>query len=504
MIAHAAAAGWQWGRDIIFTYGPLGYLRYPIFDDALLVPALAWNALLVAVLIAGILALLRPVPTVGAIAIYVVIVIAASGMTGRGVLVMLPLLAALLYFREPGIAPRAVPMLLVVASGVYANVYVASLPFAVFACVLMDASRFARRRWPLFVPLLATSVAGAFAVAGQDVRALPDFIRSAIELTRGYADAMGIEGSIVEVRLFVVMAGVAAVLVWRLVDRALLEQRDARRCAAVDRRGRRVRLRRLEERLRAPRHAAQRRRVGLACDDARRVCRGALEAPRGPPPRRPRCWQPRPCRAVRRSSRRMARSRMLFVADQAVAALYQAPLRALGQAAHVVVEPRRWIDAERRSAQAAYARIRAVSPPLVTRGSVDLIGHEQGILLARGLDYRPLPVFQGYGAYTRWLIERNRERLRSALAPDTIFASTATIDDHYPMLDTQTSIVESFSTATSRTRSSAVMCGCAGAPTRSIRRSACARSTMPRSASRLPCRVGTACCCSRSACGRRW
>jgi len=33
VVAHAAQAGWQWGRDIVFTYGPLGYLAFASFSD---------------------------------------------------------------------------------------------------------------------------------------------------------------------------------------------------------------------------------------------------------------------------------------------------------------------------------------------------------------------------------------------------------------------------------------------------------------------------------------
>ncbi len=54
VINHAAAAGWQWGRDIAFTYGPLGYIRHPIFDERLLGSVLLWNGFLLVAVVAGV------------------------------------------------------------------------------------------------------------------------------------------------------------------------------------------------------------------------------------------------------------------------------------------------------------------------------------------------------------------------------------------------------------------------------------------------------------------
>ena len=71
----------------------------------------------------------------------------------------------------------------------------------------------------------------------------------------------------------------------------------------------------------------------------------------------------------------------------------------------------------------------------VGQATIDMLGYEQGTLLLNGLNYIPRPVFQGYSAYTKSLIERNREFYRSGRAPSYVLVKYQTIDNRYPALD---------------------------------------------------------------------
>jgi hypothetical protein len=83
----------------------------------------------------------------------------------------------------------------------------------------------------------------------------------------------------------------------------------------------------------------------------------------------------------------------------------------------------------------ARQRIRDESPlPLVT-GTVDIYSHAIAAVLARDMDYRPRPVIQSYSAYTPWLASLNARRLRSPQAPDSILFHPSTIDLRYWSLD---------------------------------------------------------------------
>ncbi|MEP6685844.1 MAG: hypothetical protein ABJB22_03630 [Verrucomicrobiota bacterium] len=72
-------------------------------------------------------------------------------------------------------------------------------------------------------------------------------------------------------------------------------------------------------------------------------------------------------------------------------------------------------------------------PPI--KGSVDVYPWNQAAVLAQGLDYRPRPVLQSYIAYTRELAELNAGFLRSDRAPENILFELWTIDDRFPSLD---------------------------------------------------------------------
>lgn len=440
VITHGAAAGWQWGRDIDFTYGPLGYLRFPLFEPSLFWPVFLWNAALVAALIAGVLGLLRRLPLGAAAAAYAVIVVSASLLAGKGIFIALPLFAALLHFAEPESAPRKTVVALAGAAGIYANVYVSSLVLGAAIFALMDASRILHRRAPVFLPLYGAAFAGAFLLAGQSAATFGAFLRSVLEIIGGYADAMSIYGSTPETVGFLLASLVAVALVvarerarrmdgWRDADTWLLFAAVSAFWFVTWKSG-------------FVRHdlhsvlAWAGLSIGLAAYAA------AREAAAGPVTLRVVILAfaaATSCAAIWRSAAEVSPA---AIAQRAAQALLAAPAREFADAARLVASPAAWLAARRAEAAAARARVRDALPGLEARGAVDMIGFDQGALLARRLDYRPRPVFHDYAAYTSWLIDANQAHWRSDRAAATIFVANATIDNRYPVLDIGKSIVE--------------------------------------------------------------
>jgi hypothetical protein len=66
---------------------------------------------------------------------------------------------------------------------------------------------------------------------------------------------------------------------------------------------------------------------------------------------------------------------------------------------------------------------------------VDLFNHQAGAALMNGLNLRSRPVIQSYSAYTQWLQRRNVEFLFSDSAPNHLIRQQETIDARHPMLD---------------------------------------------------------------------
>ena len=71
----------------------------------------------------------------------------------------------------------------------------------------------------------------------------------------------------------------------------------------------------------------------------------------------------------------------------------------------------------------------------VGQARVDQFGHEQTTLLWNDLNYAPRPVPQSYAAYSGPLAARNEEYYRSTGAPDFTLAKLQTIDGRLPSLD---------------------------------------------------------------------
>ena len=72
---------------------------------------------------------------------------------------------------------------------------------------------------------------------------------------------------------------------------------------------------------------------------------------------------------------------------------------------------------------------------LVGQDSVDVFGYEQAIALLNDLDYRPRPVFQGYSAYTPFLAACNRRFYLGPTAPAFVILKYQTVDDRFAAED---------------------------------------------------------------------
>jgi len=81
-------------------------------------------------------------------------------------------------------------------------------------------------------------------------------------------------------------------------------------------------------------------------------------------------------------------------------------------------------------------------PPM--DGNVDFYNARSGILLSNRLEYNPRPVFQSYSAYTPGLILKNRDHLLGPEAPDYLITDLATIAYRPPMLGDGLSWLEIF------------------------------------------------------------
>lgn len=439
VIAYAAREHWQWGRQIAFTYGPLGYLSPNLYSESLAATAIVLNGVLAVALAAGIVALLPRQPIVVAVGLLVLITLPAALM-GRLVFTVLPLLAALLHFRPREPRSRFVPVILAAASGLFAVVYVSSGLLAAGVFVLIDWNRWMRRRPPIFLAVFLVAALAAYMAADQRLGDLPLFLRSTYELIAGYAAGMSIAGSRLELAAFIVASVGALVLV-----------------ASGERAYRRDVLRRGDTWLLLAalagfwfvmfktgfvRHDLHTRAAWLTLGFALAGYVGLRWESLAGSRLRTLIVALSALATVASIFVEHRDTRLTSIADDAFRVLVRRPSMALEEAVAAMRDPAAWSAQRREQQRAAHAAIRTAVPLPPVEGSVDVIPNVQSSVIAHGMRYRPRPVFQDYAAYTPWLIEQNREHYRGAAAPEHVLFRPETIDNRYPLLDQATTVIE--------------------------------------------------------------
>ena len=425
-VAYAFVSGWQWGRDIVFAYAPLGFIYpRPFVEGTLLITALFWTSVGVGLAVT-LLTFLRAVPVLCAGALFAAFAIPMAYSPDM-VFFSVPILAALAHLRNPERARTGIIVFLAVVAGVAALI---KLTFGVLSIVVflaLDFDQIRRKRLPLLSPVFLLTFILGYLLSGQDPEYFVPFIRQSLEHVSGYSEAMQLWGSVLELFLFLAASAAVALLifgsewirvgvarpilpkflfcvicglVWLMVFKAGFVRQDLHTLTSW---------------------------AGLS------VCLSAYAAA---------MW--------RRLKTSMA---VLFVALTVVFAAFPAvrmkietgkailissalvtPWQQFASVRSLVWNPAAWLARERQNANAHLALVRREIPLSPLDGSVDLIQPAQAAVIAHGLDYRPRPNLQDYIAYTPVLVDVNLEFIRSARAPKYILHGAGTVDSRYPSL----------------------------------------------------------------------
>jgi len=422
----------------VFTYGPLGFVSPNRFYDGLVGTALILNSLFALALALGVAALLPRSPAYAAGALF--LLVAYSAATLPHVYATFGLLAALTHFGQPERRAPFTTILLAVAAGIFANVYVSSAVLALSMFLLIDASRIAHRRVPLCLPIFIVTLVATYAGCGQRLADLGLFLRSCFELIGGFPGAMSINGNRVELAAFIALALAALALVLRIEWNALSDRQ--RRLdtllflGAIDaylffvyktgfvRHDLHSLVAWSGAALLLATYASLRwtlvggRRIGWSLVGLSLAANFA---------------------AVFRLERDV---QLKLVAIHAYRALVERPGAALRDATAALSDPAGWTSLRREQSAAARASIRTSAPLPFVPGTVDVIPNIQSSVIAHGMDYKPRPVFQDYSGYTPWLIEQNRAHYRGGESADYVLLRPETIDNRYPLLDQGAAVIE--------------------------------------------------------------
>lgn len=216
-LAHVAEHGMRFGDQIVWTYGPLGFLDTwygPVlyYGDVLL---LAWAYVaLLQVLLAVVLlvALRRSLPLAAAVVVATVVL----ALTVELVPALAVALCALLLTRSDRAATRPSTGALAFALGVLTGVALLGklnqgLELAVFAAIVLVAEPRRREALALAAGLLSSATIGWFA-SGQTLADAWPFVRNGAEIVAGYAAAMGVSDPGLDWSYFAALALAASLL----------------------------------------------------------------------------------------------------------------------------------------------------------------------------------------------------------------------------------------------------------------------------------------------------
>ena len=424
VLGHALAQRWQFGRDVVFTYGPLGALLGNTYAGEGLVLLLAGQAAF-ALGLAGLVVhrarQSRGWPRAAFLAFWPLVAVGARN--ALHLLAML-LIGLVLAHRRPR-APRlrelvGLAALAVLAAEKFTHLLLAAV---IVAALGARAALRTRRAGAALAPIAGFAAVwlGVWSLAGQELASLLPYLRNSLEVTRGYVDGMGLEAPPELLR--------DAAAVWALLGLWLID--EARR--------RKLRAEGILDGALLGAFAFALWKNGFVRADGHTgtffvgVLGAAVIAP---------LFHPRAARD--------SRLRAPILASIAVACLigidHTWPESVRGLVG--TLEARLWNNAERfalgrgladdyaarlegRRRDAALPRVRAA----VGSATLDVFGHEQAVALLNDLHYHPRPVFQGYSAYTPELARLNQRFYASADAPEFVLFKSQSIDGRLPAFD---------------------------------------------------------------------
>ena len=422
------ALGWffqhhlQFGRDIIFTYGPLGYLMGNTYSGALLTSFVIWAVFKSAIFAAVIMAQARGLRGVPRLIYFAFFLLLGVGYEDALEMIIIVLLGWELVRRAEGVAQRSTPLILLFLAllGIikFTNLLLAAV--AVMAAAGLELRHGLRAA----VRPVAWFLGGYLALwmlCRQNPLNLPAYLFDSWDFSQGYQASMGIptppapfwEGVTVLAALIVY-----ATLYWRL------HSDKVRALAFAVVLGAFIYLNWKHGFVRSDGHM-----IGFF------IC--ALVPITGFP-----VLMEDPPRL-----RWLQRLLLVPAGILCVAGIHDAlPGVVEGSAAQLqghiwsrITEVWHWTSYRRsyddrlreQKAQLDLPQVRAT----VGRATVDMLGFEQAAVLFNGFNYHPRPVFQSYAAFTPRLSRLNAEFYASAQAPDYALLKIQTIDDRLPAFD---------------------------------------------------------------------
>jgi hypothetical protein len=423
VLGYASGHNFQFGDQLVFTYGPLGYLLGDTNHGAHYNHFLIWLVTANACFATIIWLLGRAFTGWHKILYYVYFITLGVGYPDA-VHMAAVLLLGLAQLRDSVAGRRWLVALINVALAILSLVKFTNLMLAGFAVACLMAHHAWRRRW-VDLALLFLTFGGAFLagwiVCGQNPANIPAYLFNSLDTSNGYSDGMAIYES--GLTLFLGLGAGFSLAAYFLVT--LWRRRDLPKALVAC--------------LIAAAAAFMNWKHGFTRADGHvfahyvtcllfAVCFPVILLDDGP-------------------LRRLKTVLIWLTGGFALAGAYVCSPPAVTDAPAIwnyqvknVLNNLLLAPDLKRNAQAEYEAIRkqhnlAGMKSVVGNKTIDMLGNEQAYVLFNQLNYQPRPVFQQYLPYTANLMRLNEAFFQSPRAPDYVLMKIDTIDYRLPALD---------------------------------------------------------------------
>ncbi len=429
---HAFNQRWQFGTDLVLTYGPYGFLATNLFDPGNYSVTMAFWLVLAVAIAAGATCLLPAGRWAERSAIVVLVFVGLrAGLINDPVFFLMPLLAVFLYFHPNRSVARSLVLPLIALTALSALIKFSFALLGLPLVVLIELNRISRRRFvPAYLLFAIACAVVFFWLAGQRLAHLPSYIATSLTVAAGYSEAMQLPGDAFEITHFLGLAACVLMLgayaEWQHGEWRTGEWEGVTLLLAF------------------VLYIFIAFKAGFVRHDLHSLiawgslCSGSA------------VYASRYCRIVPGTVRRIAMLMLCGYVAAVALSIHHAKteqtfatfvdvnfgrglLERASSARDVLLDGRRAALTEQR--EKALAAIRAEHPLPQIQGTVDIYPWDAAVPLAHGLDYVPRPVYQSYVVYNGALMALNRARVGGERAASTLIFDMETIDNRFPSLD---------------------------------------------------------------------
>lgn len=449
VLSFATAHHLQWGRDIVYTYGPLGFLTSDFYWGNFFWPILLWATALAIVLTLATLKFLGRLTLVGRLGFCVALILLTSP-TGQDLTI-----DALYFFAITVLGVACVPSerpripWLIATGFVFAVMSLVKFSFLIYCgytVVVLVAASLLAGRWKNGAVLAGSAAASLLALwfaAGQSLSGMPRFLVHSLQLASGYSSAMTVNPYPPDLRLGIPLLICVSGLV---VARWLAIGGGFRRLDRVALAAAGIFLAWKEGFVRADIHVivffiygflfaalSPAMFAGTSADppsDARDEAGTTPQFAGSTAIRRELAL------ALNAASLLLAAAPFLFQRRSFIAAAEYGFAARLADTSTAIALPATFhkdldTDLNLRRYRIRLPRITAA----VGSASVAALNFDQDAAILNGLNYIPQPVFQSYSAYTPELQALNAAFFESDRAPEFVLWRSRTIDARFPTID---------------------------------------------------------------------